>query len=36
MADRTEPSEAQVIEYLVSLSSWGPDDWMGTLNLITQ
>ena len=39
MADRTAPSEAQVIEYLDSLSNWGrwgPDDWMGTLNLVTQ
>ena len=39
MADRTAPSEARVIEYLDSLSNWGrwgPDDWMGTLKLITQ
>ncbi len=38
MTTRKIPTEAEVIGYMASLSNWGrwgPDDEMGTLNLIT-
>src|SRR5215813_3546440 len=37
-ADRAIPSEQQIVEWFHSLSNWGrwgPDDELGTLNLIT-
>ena len=38
MATRKIPTEAEVLEYMTSLSNWGrwgADDQLGTLNLIT-
>ena len=38
MTERKAPSEAEVLAYMESLSNWGrwgPDDELGTLNLIT-